>query len=77
VLDVWPNVERQFEQSLPLLSLKPDALLGNPFAEHFVLRFQEFNLPDELVPSAAGQEEQQRLDKRTSHPMAVYSIEFC
>jgi hypothetical protein len=49
----------QFQQPLLFLQSQEDPLLRDPLAEHLVLRFEELDLPDQLVLGAAGQQEEQ------------------
>jgi hypothetical protein len=43
------------------IGLQMNRLLGNPLAEHFILRLEELDLADQLIAAATGQHEEQRL----------------
>jgi len=63
--DGWAQCSAQLQQSGPLIWFEEDAFLGNAFAEHLILRFEEFDLASEFLISRTSKQKQQRLENLT------------
>ncbi len=57
--------QAQLQQMSSLIRLEEDPLLGNAFAEHFVLGFEELVVPSQLRFRGPGKEKQQWLEDFT------------
>jgi hypothetical protein len=63
MLDSRPDAFFQFDQPPALLGPQDEVLFLDSPPQGLVLRLEELNLTDELVPARAGEDEEQGLEK--------------